>query len=58
MDSTQCQENGNKDGSVKRLKADWNDTNLDIFLKACVAQVRAGNRPHTHFNKPGWAIEK
>ncbi|XP_057437472.1 L10-interacting MYB domain-containing protein-like [Lotus japonicus] len=40
---------------VKRKRADWSDKNLGIFLKVCVEEVRAGNRPHTHFTRTGWA---
>ena len=29
MASNQGQENGNKDGSAKKPKAEWNDKNLD-----------------------------
>ena len=55
MNSNQVQEKGNNSGSRKRHKADWNEKNHDIFMKVCVEQVRVGNRPHTHFNKVGWA---
>ena len=34
---------------------DWNEKNHDIFVKVCVKQVWVGNRPHTEFNKVGWA---
>ncbi|XP_061342504.1 uncharacterized protein LOC133288704 [Gastrolobium bilobum] len=35
-------------------KAKWTDTNTETFLKICVEEIEAGNRPHTHFNKDGW----
>ncbi|KAJ0972408.1 hypothetical protein J5N97_020367 [Dioscorea zingiberensis] len=35
-------------------KARWDDTNTELFLKICVEEVQAGNRPHTHFTKEGW----
>ena len=41
--------------SEKTLKADWNERNTEVFIKICVEEVRAGNRPNTHFNKKGWA---
>ncbi|XP_057453426.1 L10-interacting MYB domain-containing protein-like [Lotus japonicus] len=40
---------------VKRKRADWSDKNLGIFLKVRVEEVRAGNRPHIHFTRTGWA---
>ncbi|RDY13356.1 L10-interacting MYB domain-containing protein, partial [Mucuna pruriens] len=40
---------------VKGKKAKWHDKNLEIFLKVCIEEVRAGNRLHAHFNKIGWA---
>lgn len=55
MEATQVLEKGNS-GSGKRPKADWsNEKNTEIFLTVCIEQVRAGNRPHAHFNKVGWA---
>lgn len=55
MEATQVSKKGNS-GSGKRPKADWsNEKNTEIFLTVCIEQVRAGNRPHAHFNKVGWA---
>ncbi|KAF7833146.1 L10-interacting MYB domain-containing protein [Senna tora] len=34
-------------------KAKWDDRNTKIFLKVCVEEVLAGNRPHSHFTKDG-----
>ncbi|MCI00011.1 hypothetical protein A2U01_0021025 [Trifolium medium] len=53
MEANQILEKGNS-GSGKRPKADWNEKNNDIFMNVCIEQVRAGNRPHAHFNKVGW----
>ena len=55
MNSNQVQEKRNKSGSGKRHKAYWNEKNHNIFVKVCVKQVQVGNRPHTYFNKVGWA---
>lgn len=54
MASNQTQDKGNN-GTGKRLKAEWNEKNNDIFIMVCVEQVRAGNRPHAHFNRVGWS---
>ncbi|KAJ0961465.1 hypothetical protein J5N97_000083 [Dioscorea zingiberensis] len=46
------------DGNVEKCdniaKARWDDTKTEIFLKICVEEVQASNRPHTHFTKEGW----
>ncbi|KAG5026928.1 hypothetical protein JHK82_022803 [Glycine max] len=45
---------------VKRKKAEWCDKNTEIMLKVCIEEVNAGNKPHNHFTKLGWAniVEK
>ncbi|KAI9070907.1 hypothetical protein K1719_047128 [Acacia pycnantha] len=43
-----------KNVSESSSKARWNDSNTETFLKVCVEEVEAGNRPHTHFIKDGW----
>ncbi|KAI9126252.1 hypothetical protein K1719_002673 [Acacia pycnantha] len=43
-----------KNVSESSSKARWNDSNTETFLKVCVGEVEAGNRPHTHFIKDGW----
>lgn len=35
-------------------KAKWDDKKTEIFLKVCVEEILAGNRPSTHFSKEGW----
>ena len=35
-------------------KAKWDDTKTEIFLKVCIEEILAGNRPSTHFTKEGW----
>ncbi|KAG5049115.1 hypothetical protein JHK85_010218 [Glycine max] len=40
---------------VKRKKAEWCDKNTEIMLKVCIEEVNAGNKPHNHFTKLGWA---
>ena len=40
--------------SQKRNKAEWTDLYVDSFVKICVYEVLAGNRPNGHFNKEGW----
>ncbi|KAI9072544.1 hypothetical protein K1719_045503 [Acacia pycnantha] len=44
-----------KNVSESSAKVRWNDSNTETFLKVCVEEVVAGNRPHTHFIKDGWA---
>jgi len=39
----------------KRKKAKWCDKNIEIFLKVCIEEVNAGNKPYNHFTKLGWA---
>ena len=41
--------------SQKTLKVDWNEKNIDAFIKIYVEEVRIRNRSNTHFNKKGWA---
>ena len=35
-------------------KASWDKKSTLVFITLCVDEVRSGNRPGTHFNKPGW----
>ncbi|KAF7820637.1 L10-interacting MYB domain-containing protein-like [Senna tora] len=35
-------------------KAKWEDKNTKEFLKVCVEEIAAGNRPHAHFTREGW----
>ena len=35
-------------------KAKWDDKKTEIFLKVCIEEILAGNRPSSHFNKEGW----
>ncbi|KAI9081834.1 hypothetical protein K1719_036096 [Acacia pycnantha] len=44
-----------KNVSESSANVRWNDSNTETFLKVCVEEIEAGNRPHTHFNKDGWA---
>lgn len=41
------------DGDEK-IAAKWDDHKTEIFLKICVEEVDAGNRPTSHFCKDGW----
>jgi hypothetical protein len=41
------------DGDEK-IPAKWDDHKTEIFLKICVEEVDAGNRPTSHFSKDGW----
>uniref|UniRef100_A0A2N9FS97 Myb/SANT-like domain-containing protein n=1 Tax=Fagus sylvatica TaxID=28930 RepID=A0A2N9FS97_FAGSY len=36
------------------VRAQWTPQQITIFCEACVDEVFKGNRPTTHFNKPGW----
>ena len=36
------------------VKAIWDDVANTLFINLCVDEIRAGNRPHTHYNKIGW----
>ncbi|KAL6345455.1 hypothetical protein AAG906_017174 [Vitis piasezkii] len=40
--------------SEKQSKAYWDDITMDAFIKVCVTETLAGNRPNSHFNKLGW----
>ncbi|BFG30335.1 hypothetical protein CerSpe_166100 [Prunus speciosa] len=40
--------------SKKQGKAHWDDEALDAFIKICVVETIAGNRPGGHFSKQGW----
>ncbi|KAG8377600.1 hypothetical protein BUALT_Bualt08G0049900 [Buddleja alternifolia] len=35
-------------------KASWDLRTTEIFIKICVEELLAGNRPGSHFNKTGW----
>ncbi|KAK3221512.1 hypothetical protein Dsin_008537 [Dipteronia sinensis] len=43
-----------RDENQKRPKADWNDQASEVFIRICVDETLAGNRPNGHFNKVGW----
>lgn len=32
-------------------KASWDNKNIEVFIKLYVKEVKAGYRPHTHFNR-------
>ncbi|KAL3820189.1 hypothetical protein ACJIZ3_006094 [Penstemon smallii] len=36
------------------IKATWDTKCSEIFIRLCVGEVTAGNRPGSHFNKTGW----
>jgi hypothetical protein len=36
------------------VRVQWTPQQITIFCEACVDEVFKGNRPITHFNKPGW----
>lgn len=36
------------------VKAHWDNKSTEIFIRLCVQEMNAGNRPGTHFNKIGW----
>ncbi|KAL3833975.1 hypothetical protein ACJIZ3_008711 [Penstemon smallii] len=36
------------------IKATWDTKCSEIFIRLCVGEVTAGNRPSNHFNKTGW----
>ncbi|XP_004499412.1 L10-interacting MYB domain-containing protein-like [Cicer arietinum] len=40
--------------SEGRIVARWDDTKTEPFLKICIEEIEAGNRPDTHFSKEGW----
>ncbi|RVX11459.1 L10-interacting MYB domain-containing protein [Vitis vinifera] len=40
--------------SEKQSKAYWDDITMDAFIKVCVTETLAGNRPNSDFNKLGW----
>ncbi|WKA01927.1 hypothetical protein VitviT2T_020176 [Vitis vinifera] len=40
--------------SEKQSKAYWDDIAMDAFIKVCVIETLAGNRPNSHFSKLGW----
>ncbi|KAG8386291.1 hypothetical protein BUALT_Bualt03G0133800 [Buddleja alternifolia] len=35
-------------------KANWDPKTTEIFIKNCVEELEAGNRPGSHFNRFGW----
>ncbi|VFQ71591.1 unnamed protein product [Cuscuta campestris] len=35
-------------------KATWNQFLTETFIRICVVELEAGNRPGTHFNRVGW----
>ena len=39
--------------SEKKGKAYWDDITMDAFIKVCVTETLAGNRPNSHFSKLG-----
>ena len=43
-----------KGPAIDSVKAIWDSQTTTVFIQQCVEQIRAGNRPHTHFNKLGW----
>ena len=43
-----------KGPAIESVKAIWDSQTTSTFIQLCVEQVRAGNRPHTHFNRIGW----
>ena len=43
-----------KGPAIESVKATWESQTTSIFVQLCVEQVRAGNKPHTHFNKIRW----
>lgn len=36
------------------MKASWDRNATEAFIKICVEEVQAGNRPGSHFSKIGW----
>lgn len=36
-------------------KARWDAETTELFLNLCVEEIRAGNRPNTHFSRVGWS---
>ncbi|KAL3833971.1 hypothetical protein ACJIZ3_008707 [Penstemon smallii] len=36
------------------IKATWDTKCSEIFIRLCVGEATAGNRPGNHFNKTGW----
>ena len=47
----------NVDGEGEGTKNDhakWSDPDTEVFLKVCVEEINAGNRPHSHFTREGW----
>jgi hypothetical protein len=38
-----------------KISAKWaEDYKTEFFLKICIEEIEAGNRPTTHFSKEGW----
>ncbi|KAK6137159.1 hypothetical protein DH2020_029104 [Rehmannia glutinosa] len=35
-------------------KASWDPRTTEIYIRICVEELQAGNRPGTHFNRTGW----
>ncbi|KAG8367680.1 hypothetical protein BUALT_Bualt16G0098100 [Buddleja alternifolia] len=35
-------------------KANWDPKTTEVFIKLCVEELQAGNRPGSHFNRLGW----
>ncbi|CAH9147047.1 unnamed protein product [Cuscuta epithymum] len=40
--------------TINMEKANWDPIATEAFIRICVEEVEAGNRPCTHFNKTGW----
>ncbi|XP_012832853.1 PREDICTED: uncharacterized protein LOC105953711 [Erythranthe guttata] len=36
------------------VKANWDNKTTEVFIRLCVQETTAGNRPGSHFNKIGW----
>jgi hypothetical protein len=41
-------------GDGARKKATWDDKSFETFVRLCIEETRAGNRPGSSFNRNGW----
>jgi len=38
----------------KKDSTKWDDKKTKIFLRICIKEIHAGNKPGNHFSKEGW----